>query len=195
MSKNEAEKTPLVLAAEALEGELRRFEGLSENLDRAPMNSQKSLQRAAEILKEVADIDQGMTQHVQHLVTAVTSVRARQELHIERIQIQARQLQQRTEVFQALLECYASLGQEAADLNLMIQEIASPGSDRTSNMPLIQGRMNGVIERAHSLEQSSTADGFVDIARQADSIRQQLMGARNKLTLLEQKLSSRTTLN
>ena len=49
----------------------------------------------------------------------------------------------------------------------------------------LQERMSLVADEAHSLAQAAEEQAFLDVARQADSLRQQLLSARNKMSLLQ----------
>jgi len=54
----------------------------------------------------------------------------------------------------------------------------------------IVARMDGAVARAQDVAREASAADFVDVARQADALRQQLLAARNRVGLLRQGLSS-----
>ena len=122
MSKRE-KQSRLVDAAEALEAEVEKFEEVSERVRTAEFNSQKNLERAAGWFKEVTEIDDRMGQRVRDLIAAITEIRERQQKQAELVAARANELQSRTEIFQKLIHAYAALGQEAASLNLLVQEV------------------------------------------------------------------------
>lgn len=200
MSKRDTPpSSELVSAAEALDAELLRFEALAGQLQEAPLTSEKQLERASKTLKDLADLDDALRMRVGALVQAITGVRTRQQTQADAVNACAQQLQRRTEVFKDLLTRYGALGQSAADLNGRMQEFAAlrqqatrtaeEDARLTSVFTSLQDRMAEVADEAATLSRAADADRFADIGRQADSLRQQLLAARNKLGLLHQSLS------
>ncbi|RKG91767.1 hypothetical protein D7V97_41590 [Corallococcus sp. CA053C] len=192
----------LVSAAQALDSELLRFEALAAQLQEAPLTSEKHLERASRTLKDLADLDDALRLRVGSLVQAITGVRNRQQTQADAVNARAQELQRRTEVFKDLLTRYGALGQSAADLNGRMQQFAAlrqqatrtaeEDAQLTAVFTSLQERMAEVAEEAATLATASEAEQFSDIARQADSLRQQLLSARNKLGLLHQSLSNPT---
>ena len=189
--------SPLIDAASALDGELRRFEDLSLQLKKLPFNTEKNLERAAKALEEIADSDERLGQQVKALVEAVSHVRERQQSHATIVQERALELQARTEVYQELLKHFGTLGQEAASINAMVQEIAA--QPRTSpeeraavmeRLVTAQEKMMLVAEGAKALTDASNAKDFQDLGRSADNLRQSLLAAKNKIGLLHKGLQS-----
>ena len=198
MSKREkSPSSELVAAAEALDSQLTRFESLADQLCKSPLNSEKSLERASKLLRDVAEQDQVLNASVSALVAAVTATRDRQQKHAEAVNALAQQLEKRAETFKALLERYGALGMSAAQLNQSMQEFAAQRSKAQTpeqNLELVgaldglNDRMVQVAEEAQSVTKLADEQDFSDVGRQADSLRQQLMSARNKLGLLRKGL-------
>jgi hypothetical protein len=200
MSKREKqEATELVLAAEGVEEELRRFETLADTVVRTPLDSEKNLERASKALREVAESDERLVAQLQKLVAAVGGVRDRQQEHARGVNARAEELQARTQAFQGLLQRYAGLGRSAAELNAVVQDIAARKAKATTSednralaasLDQLLERMVGVADEAQGLATSANEADFSDIARQADSLRQQLLSARNKMSLLQKGLAA-----
>jgi uncharacterized protein YoxC len=200
MSKRDKSTSELVAAAEALEAQLTRFESLAEQFRKAPLNSEKSLERASKLLRDVAEQDQQLNASVSALVAAVTATRNRQQTQAESVNARAQELQQRAETFKTLLERYGALGQSAAELNQRMQEFAAQrtksqetGGQNTELIGILDAlneRMGQVADEAQAVTGLAEEQDFTDIGRQADSLRQQLLSARNKLNLLRQGLAS-----
>ncbi len=200
MSKREKqEPTQLEQAAEGVEEELRRFEALADTVLSTPLDSEKNLERASKALREVAESDERLVAQLQKLVAAVGGVRDRQQEHARGVNARAEELQARTQAFQALLQRYAGLGRSASELNAVVQDIAARRQKATTpednralagSLDQLLERMGQVAEEAQGLANSATADDFNDIARQADSLRQQLLSARNKMALLQKGLAA-----
>jgi len=197
MHKSEKE-SELTAAAAAVEDELQKFEALSERIRTAEMDSQKNLERFANSLRDVADADERLGQRVRILVTAIATARERQQKQAEMISNRAKELQARTQVFQGLIEQYAILGTKAAELNQAVQQAyqsrqtgtAEGEADATVKLSEINQGTGKLAEEAEKVVNAADAAGFSDISRQADSLRQQLLSARNKLNLLSKKVPS-----
>ncbi|WP_224362787.1 hypothetical protein [Hyalangium versicolor] len=200
MSKRDkSPSSELVAAAESLESQLLRFESLADQLRKAPLNSEKSLERASKLLRDVAEQDQVLNASVSALVAAVTAARDRQQIQAEAVNARAQELQQRAETFKALLERYGALGQSAAELNQRMQEFAAQrakaqtpeqNTELISTLDTLNQRMVEVADEAQSVTGLAEEQDFTDVGRQSDSLRQQLLSARNKLNLLRKGLAS-----
>ena len=94
-------------------------------------------------------------------------------------------------ILRQLLERYADLGRASGDLNALVQAFAGtsrgegtpPDADPPS-LEAVQQTLSVLVDRAAAVGQAAEQEDFEDIARQADSLRQQLLSARNKLNLL-----------
>jgi uncharacterized protein YoxC len=199
MSKREKQDpTQLEQAAEGVEDELRHFEALADTVLRTPLDSEKNLERASKALREVAESDERLVAQLQKLVAAVGGIRDRQQEHARGVNARAEELQARTQAFQELLQRYAGLGRSAAELNAVVQDIAARRQKATTSednralagsLDALLERMVQVAEEAQGLATAATGQDFSDIARQADSLRQQLLSARNKMALLQKGLA------
>ncbi|HYH96479.1 hypothetical protein [Hyalangium sp.] len=200
MSKRDkSPSSELVAAAEALDAQLTRFESLADQFRKSPLNSEKSLERASKLLQDVAEQDQQLNASVSALVAAVTATRDRQQVQAESVNARAQELQQRADTFKSLLDRYGALGQSAAELNQRMQEFAAQraqaqtaeqSTEVLATLDALNERMGQVADEAQAVTRLSEEQDFTDIGRQADSLRQQLLSARNKLQLLRKGLSS-----
>lgn len=186
----------LTSAAQSLETELRRFEEAVEEARTIPLNSRKNLERSAKTLSEVASIDERLGQHVQTLAVSISAARERRQAQAELVNVRAKEIQARTEILQGLLLKYGELGQHAADLNGLMQQVAvhrqeakTPEQHEEVHATLqqLQERMGQVAQSAAALSQEASEQDFGDLARQTDGMRQQLLAARNKMNLLLQR--------
>lgn len=193
--KNEASE--LVNIAATLEAELRRFETLTEEVRETPLQSQKHLERMARSLQEVADCDERLVANVRALLAALNERRDRQTALAAEVNARAQELQERTVVFQELMQRFAGLGQEAGQLSADVQALFSSApkegmqaraEELVSALQEVHERMTRVADNAQALSSDAEARGFVDIARDADALRQQLLSARNRANLLQTKL-------
>ncbi len=198
MSKSEkAPTSELTAAAEALDEQLRRFESLTEQFKKAPLNSEKSLEKASKLLRDVAEQDRVLNESVSALVAAVAGARDRQQKNAEAVNEHAQYLEKRAETFKTLLERYGALGQSAAELNQRMQDFAAKRAEPqtaeksvevVSSLDGLSDRMGQVADEAQEVVKLADEQDFTDIGRQADSLRQQILSARNKLGLLRKGL-------
>jgi uncharacterized protein YoxC len=198
MSKSAKPPTSdLTAAAEALDEQLRRFESLTEQFKKAPLNSEKSLERASKLLRDVAEQDRVLNESVSALVAAVSGARDRQQKNAEAVNEHAQYLEKRAETFKTLLERYGALGQSAAELNHRMQDFAAKRAEPqtaeksvevVASLDGLSERMGQVADEAQAVVTLAEEQDFGDIGRQADSLRQQILSARNKLGLLRKGL-------
>jgi uncharacterized protein YoxC len=189
----------LTAAAEALDSQLRRFESLTEQFQKSPLNSEKSLERASKLLRDVAEQDRILNESVSALVAAVAGARDRQQKNAEAVNEHAQYLEKRAETFKTLLERYGALGQSAAELNQRMQDFATKRAEAQTtpeksaevlvSLDALQERMGQVADEAQAVVKLAEEQDFTDIGRQADSLRQQILSARNKLGLLRKGLA------
>jgi len=203
MSKRDEDRSSrLTAAASAVEQGLRRFEKLVETAKQTSLDSEKNLHKASQALEEIASSEEQLRTDLVALVQAVSDARERHEANAKHAQDVANELKTRTETFQSLLERYAALGKDAVDLNALAQRIIKPaeGAQEEKTQPereaelveslrTLEERMGNVADDAKRLVESARSDRFDDIARQADSLRQMLAAARNKMSLLHQGLA------
>jgi hypothetical protein len=196
-------RSGLVVAAEALEAELKRYEGLAEGLGRTPLSSQKALERSAATLKEVADCDDRLGVRARELVEAITAARERQQQQAQAVHARATELSERVEIWKELMLRYEGLSQQAAGVNALIQSSLAPavqsrkaspeggppelGEAAIAGLEEAHARLGQIAEAAEALAEGAQTKGFPDVMREADAIRQQLLAARNKLGLLRKK--------
>jgi uncharacterized protein YoxC len=198
MSKSAKPPTSdLTAAAEDLDEQLRRFESLTEQFQKAPLNSEKSLERASKLLRDVAEQDRVLNESVSALVAAVSGARDRQQKNAEAVNEHAQYLEKRAETFKTLLERYGALGQSAAELNQRMQDFAAKRAEPqtaeknvevVASLEGLSERMGQVADEAQAVVKLAEEQDFADIGRQADSLRQQILSARNKLGLLRKGL-------
>ena len=205
MKKDRAEASPLLAAAQAFDAELERFAHLTETAQQGKLASQKALERAAETLKEIADCEEQMQAQARALMAALGAAREQQERQAELASQRAEEVRAHHRLRRSAAARFQALGAEAAELNTMGQRLstkkrdagaAANGADAARDPGLSAGlrelsqRMSDVAEHAQSLAAAAYEADFEDVARQADSLRQQLLAARNKVVLLHGSLSN-----
>ena len=96
-----------------------------------------------------------------------------------------------------LLTRWRALGEAAAEVNRLVQQVAATSQKAGAEKQLgaaafrdIDDRLGRLAQDSEELAQAAQADAFVELGRQAESLRQQLLSARNKFRLLERRRGS-----
>lgn len=194
--KPQSATSELVNAATAIEEELHRFESLAEEVRSSPLRAQKHLEKMGKLLNSVADCDERLVANMRSLLGVLNQWRDRQQALASEVNTRALELQERTKVYQALMERFAALGQEAGSLSGQMQQVAGmtqPGQaakaeEIIASLQKVNEQMSQVADSAGKLASDAEAQDFTDVARDAESLRQQLLAARNRANLLQQKL-------
>lgn len=191
--KNDA-RTPLTEAAAALEAELSRFEALARETEAVPLDSEKNFGRAARLMQETADCQERTAGLVRALVEAIHRARDRQQTIAQALLARAEELKSRTELLEVLLDRFRALGVEARDVQALVVNASERGAARDvegtlSMLEQARDRLGSLAGRAEDLARDAREKGIADVEREADSLRQQLTSAKNKLGLLEKSFN------
>jgi hypothetical protein len=189
MSKREP--TQLVAAAIALDEELESFEQLAREVAKLPLESQRGLERAAEVLRLAASADERLTERVGGLVAAIAEMRRRREAGAKTVQERATEIEARSHMFARLLETYRGIGSTAAELTQRLQGVvAAAPAEREAALADARHRVAELVARAQELMKAADEAGFADVTRQADGLLQQLLAGLNKVSLVVKRLPS-----
>ena len=169
----------LAEAAIALDQELRRVEELAEQAGRVKLNTEKSLKAATEALQRAAESQDRISAQVQKLGAALLAAREKQEKDAAALMARAHQIAARRGEFADVLAKMASLGQMTKD----VQEGLKSGGD----LDQLQQRMQQLADDAAALSKAAQAKDIEDISRQAETMRAQVLAAKNKVALLARK--------
>lgn len=190
----------LAEAARALERELLRFEELAESARRLSLDTRKGIERAAKSTTEAAEAQQRVSVALGSLIAAIAAARDRHEATATALAARGEEIKRRAEQLGELFQRFAALGEEGRGINQLVQETAARQRDATSPeqigevvtaMDEVEGRMARLADDARELAQAATAAGIVDLAEQADGMRQQVAAMRNKVGLLRKGMIAR----
>lgn len=188
-----ATSSALAAAAQTLETELVRFEELTEALQREKLNSEKGIRRAGQRLEAIAECERRMATHLQTLVGAIAAVSERQQAQAIAVQKYATVLQQRAEALASLRAKGEVLREEAARIHTAARELFGEGEvevvgvDPRHGIDAIGQAIEKLAEGARELSQAAEGQGFVEMARDGESLRLQLLATHNRLDLLASK--------
>ena len=189
--------SPLLASADAFENALRRFAALADGLRKGTLDSQRNLERAAEALKQVASCEEEMQIHAQALMAALAHARDAQQAQAETVRVRALEIQGRTEELARLMRGFEAIGKDAAELNASAQQLAArkrtpdemvKDGELLAGLDELQEKMSSVLQGAEQLAADARAADFEDLSRKVDSLRQQILAARNKIGLLKEAL-------
>ena len=196
-AKAKPAESPLLASAEAFDATLKRFAALSDGLRKGTLDSQKNLERAAESLKQVAACEEELQVHAQALMAALGGARDAQQAQAEAVRVRALEIQARTEELARLMRGFEAIGKDAAALNAAAQQLASrkrtademvKDGELLAGLDELQEKMSAVLSGAEQLADDAKRTDFEDLSRKIDSLRQQILAARNKINLLKEAL-------
>jgi chromosome segregation ATPase len=198
--KRTVESSPLTAAAESFDDALRRFSTLTEALRKRQLDSRHALESAAALLKDVTRCQEELQTKAQALVAALGAARDTQQAQAEFVQERAQDIQRRAQDYATLTVRFEEVGQQAAGLNTLAQSLAARRgiADRSlrdtevpallSELDELRERMGSVADQAAGLIADARNAQFEELCGRADSLRQQLLAARNKIGLLRENL-------
>jgi Fe-S-cluster formation regulator IscX/YfhJ len=186
---------PLAAAATAFEAELSRYEEVCTETARAPITSEKALVRAKKQLGDSAACQLRLAEHLKAVVTALDGVRGRQEACAEQVLSAAQRVQARSEEFLALMVRVSELGLRAREVNEPVAGVVArkaqgaPAAELVEGLREILARTDGIVSDAQSLARDAASADWTDIARIAESLKQQVESARNSVLLAERAMT------
>jgi chromosome segregation ATPase len=194
---NQSPSSALLDAAARLEDELRQYEALTEEVGRAVIHSRKSLVRVTRMLQQAAECHERLMTHVASLSEVMTATRGRQVSCAERLVSAGGRIQERMAGFQTLMSRYDALGELSKQLNATAAEIVAAKDETNPQAALaatgsLLERMEQAVSDATALADAARADDFADLARDVDSVKQQLQSAKNQLTMARRVLGERS---
>lgn len=177
----------LVEAVTTFDVELRRYEGLVHELAKAPLTSDKQATRAKKLLEECAESEQNLVGLLSGFVEAMRAAQTRQEKAMADRVSGADRIEERITLRHELLARLAKLGEHARSASEPLAALVADRSEPLSKAQLadslreIGAQTEAIAAEADSLGADAQAAEWLDIARDADSLRQQLRAARKKL--------------
>jgi methyl-accepting chemotaxis protein len=192
MGKSSAPPSELLEAARELEEELERFGKIARELEKEPLSSRKSLDRAGGSLARIADIEDGLAPAMSKLMAALNALRTRHEQQTENIKRRAEEIRQRSEVYRGLLERLGELLERTGTMNERLSTLSSgdKGKDElVAELESFLAQIGELTDATEALQRECKEVRFEDVAKQADGLSTQLGNARSKLARLQKELS------
>jgi hypothetical protein len=169
------EPSELVAAADDFDRELAEYYRLGELFLRAPLDTQKHLERANATLQELARCEERLGAAGQRMVAAIATARQRQESLANRVVDHAPKLADRNTAARAMIARLADIATEVAAIN---QNVTGP---ELTDVPVLAERVLGLSERADALAGEARAADLGELAEQAHALHQRLLAIAKKL--------------
>ena len=184
---SEKKLSDLVAATTLLEDELVKVEHLAEAAARVRLSSRRNLEKAARTTAEAAESQTKVGEHIATLMAALNAVRVRNEATVQALQTRSDEIQKRSQELTDLLQRFDAIGLEAREITTIAQGL---GGEATGEKLLeLEGRLGGIAESARGLWEQARDSDWSDVAGDADSLRQQVLAAKNKLGLLAKRFA------
>ena len=194
-TRPKASQSEFLNAALAFDDELGSFQRAVEATLRGPLYTAKHLDRATQSLNQVAQCEQRLGLASKALSDAIGEAHQQQLAQAQKVMERAQAISVRTAQLGQLMEGYKALGVAAATLSGEAGELLRKkkelgdqalGGELLTQVQTLRDKLSAVAQIAQQLVEAARAEDFEDIARQADSVRQQLLSAHNRLSLLAQ---------
>ncbi len=181
MAKVEA--TPLVEAAAEFDEALSQYSRLGDLFIKAPLGSVKHLERANNLLGEIATCEERLQGAGQKLVKALAEARDAQERLAKDVVAHVPNVQQRNTRLKELMGELTSVAGEVAGLNTQIQAKAEAGAELTTadDASDISTSVLALSGRAEELAKTAREAEFEELAAQAHALHQRLQAIGKKL--------------
>lgn len=197
MSSSTAKPSAIAAAAAMFEQDLSRYEQLSSELKSIAINSQKNLLRATKLLEESAACEQKLADAVNMLVEAMQVARLKQRSCGEATLEAAKRIEARMVEHAALMNRFATLGERARSASepvaaVMAQHAASvdPG-ELARGLGEVTERMDVIVSETETMIREAETGDWSDLVREAESLKQKVQAARNKVLITQRKVAER----
>lgn len=192
------EEPNLQTVAEGLLGDLRKLEDTIREAQRLEINSAKNLQRGRRLLESCSETEQRLAGHLQGLASSIQATQLRIAACMEHTVDFSKKVAERAEVRSQLLERLGGLGKRASEINEPVAAaVAAQAAGTADNATLLAtvtevvARTEGLLDEAADVAREAKDAGWVDIARDADGLRQQVHALRGKVLILQRGLAER----
>ena len=177
----------LVDAADVFAEELAVYSRLGELFIKTPLGSVKHLERANQLLGDIATCEGRLQTAGQELVKALSAAREQQESLAKSVVAHVPAVQQRNERLRELMAELTSVAAEVSGLNTQIAGKSANGDASDPHLPTVadaldvSGTAMALSERAAALATTAQDAEFEELATQAHSLHQRLQAIGKKL--------------
>ena len=184
-------------AADHFEQELARYERLSGELARTTVQSEKSLGRKRRLLEDFSESEAELGARLKGLLAAMNEARERQQQCMEVAVKAATDLRERAEQFGELMAKVTELGERARGASepagpLMTEADEKVSAEALGPLDHVSAQIHGVLVEADAIARSASEQNWPEVARDVNSLRQQLSSMHAKVTRLRADVAKRT---
>lgn len=186
--------SPLVQAAADFDEALASYSRLGELFVKTPLTSLKHLERANQILGEIADCEQRIAEVGKRLVEAISASRQRQEQLSHSVVEYAPTVQARNTTLRELMSAMGQLAADVQSVNALVLQrngdagaSGAPGTPDTAAAPgapdpgEVSAKVLALSDRADQLAGECRDAEFGELADQAHALHQRLKAIGTKL--------------
>jgi len=184
------------LAAVALDTEMTRFEGLGARLESLNFESDKGMNKASELLSEIAASRERLQRGMQEMARSLERARDRNNVAEQNIAERLKIWVERQAVVERLTARFKILGESVRHLNEMVTALKQAPQSASSDGEPVNLRVQltnamkplaTLVEEAKNLVQEARAANMQGLERNADTLRQTLQGIHNRLNLISER--------
>ncbi len=176
------ETSELVVAAQKIEAEQQRLEDLAYGLEKTKLQSEKHIGRAARELQDALAQQEQLAVSLRELGAAMAKMQERQLAAVTALSARAQEIQARRLRLAELMTEYATLGQKAAELLQTISDTLD-AADKGAAVNAALEKLAPIIEESTRLSKAAREEDFVDVAHEADVLKQKFQNIKNQLAV------------
>jgi hypothetical protein len=191
-----AKQSPLMSAAVALDAELRRCADLAGEVERAPLTSEKALERVTRTVAEAVESDRRVLELLRAVIGAAQETQKRTT---DVLNARGGTIAEKRAELEALLTRLRGIGEVARTLNEALLKVTGYKPDPydadakktvLETLAKIEEGMGECARHADAVTKDAREKHFDDVARQSDGLRQQILSAKSGLARLQQQIGA-----
>jgi hypothetical protein len=174
----------LLEAAAKLDAALDAYQRAAHGFLKLKLDSRRNVGKAAELLGQIASIDDELSAEVGRLVSAIAQARDAQQTTAEAVQQRALEVLERRNALEGLLARLELLAGQVRELGVAMPD----GRDPTvAELGQMGERIGELSESALAFATEAQTVGFDDLAAEGQGLRQQLLAVKNRAERMERR--------
>jgi len=176
------DKSAFAQSALELDTSFEELERLAGQIERAELESDQDFEHVTRLLGRFSDCGGRIGAGVQTLAQELEQARVRAEKAAGLVAERSVIVQQRREASQRMLESFQALALKARGITESMQALKSQDREALlARLPEINSELDALSEDVARLEKDALAQGLKTLAKNADSMKQSLKAARERL--------------
>jgi hypothetical protein len=196
------ERSAFAQAALSLDSEFAEFERLARELEKLPIDSESGMERARKLLGHFEGVGERIDEGMHALARNLDEARQRTEAIAQQVTERARAIQERQVQTNEMFERFQKLSDMARQITVAVGQLMQPRETELSSeeknlilskLPEVDEKMGVIVDEARKLMDDARHAKLKTLERSADSLRQSLQSARQKLSLVVDTSGPRVT--